>query len=289
MAQEVLKEAVNDVTIEGLLSENKLDYKTTEEGKDYISGDLLIETTEGNIVPVNFFSFSVKKDGGPNRIYNNLKNVIENYKSIAKHGRENADKVRITGATLEANEFYNAAGNLISTFRIRSNFVNRVTGDFAPKAEFSVEVYIHSLIEEIKDDVPTDRHIIKGIAPGYLGRIHLLTFFVENPKAIDYIKKHYDVGDTVKLAGQLNNEIVEITKTEEMEFGDDIITSFTRIKRELVVNKGSKPYEENAYPSDLIKRAMTERDVDLNMKKDQATQKNNAPGAGFTGSDDIPF
>jgi len=290
MTENILREADNDVTIEGVLSENKLDYKTTAEGKDYISGDILVETSEGNIVPVNFFSFAVKKDGGPNRIYNNLKNVVDNYKSIAKHSRESADKIRITGATLEANEFYNAAGNLISTFRVRSNFINRVTGDFAPKADFAVEVYVQSLTEEVKDDVPTGRYLIKGVVPGYNGRVHLLTFFVENPKAIEYVKQNYSVGDTVKLAGKLSNEIIEVNRTEEMEFGDDIITTFTRIKRELIADKGSKPYDEgDKFSAELIKQAMVERDVDLKTKQEKAMQQASPAGAGFAASDDVPF
>jgi hypothetical protein len=290
MTDNVLREGDNEVTIEGILSENKLDYKTTAEGKDYISGDLWIETSESNIVPVNFFSFAVKKDGGPNRIYKNLENVVNNYKSIAKHGREGADRVRITGGTLESNEFYNAGGNLISTFRVRSNFINRVTGDFAPKADFAIEVYIQSSTEEVKDDTPTGRYLIKGIVPGYNGKIHLLTFFVENSKAIEYIKQNYSVGDTVKLAGRLANEMIEVNRTEEMEFGDDIITTFTRIKRELIVDKGSKPYEEaEKFPGDLIKQSMVERDVDLKTKQEKAMQQNTPAGAGFVTGEDVPF
>ncbi len=289
MSQNVLREGKNEVTVEGILSENKLDYKTTKDGKEYISGDLLVETSENNIVPINFFSFSVKKNGEPNRIYNNLKNVIENYKSIAKDGRDEADRVRITGASLEANEFYNAANNLITTFRIRSNFVNRASGhDYFPKAEFAIEVYIQNIAEEIKDDVPTERLVVTGVCPGYQGRIHVLSFYAEKESHVNYIKKNYSIGDTVKLAGVLSNEIIEVTKVEEMEFGDDVKKTFSRIKRELIITSGGRPYQENGFSSDLIKKAMAERDVDLKSKQEQTMQKNSGPGAGFN-DDDVPF
>lgn len=273
MAQE-LREASNNVTIEGILRENKLDYKKTTEGKDYISGDLLIEVSPTNIVPVNFFSFRLKKDGNPNRIYAALENVIKTYNSVAKHGKDSADKVRITGGRLEGNEFYNAAGQLISTFRVRSNFVNRVTGDFDPGTSFQVETYLQGIVDEVKDDVPTDRLMITGVVPMYGGRISILNFFVEKPEGITYIKENYQVGDTVKLAGALNNETVEINRAEEMEFGGDIVNTFTRIKRELIIEKGGKPYEDDEkFDKALIKQAMTQREVDLNNQKEQAMAK----------------
>ena len=289
MAKQELTEAYNNVIIEGILAENKLDRKkTVGEGKDYISGDLLIEVSPDNIVPVNFFSFKVKKDGTPNRIYGSLENVIETYKSIAKYGREEADKVKVTGGKVEANEFYNVNGQLISTFRIRSNFVNRVSGEFNPEATFQVETYIQGITEEVKDDVPTGRILINGVVPMYKGKISLLKFFVASDKGKEYVQKNYSKGDTVKLAGVLDNEIVEINRTQEMEFGGDIVDTYTRIKREMIVTKGGKVYEEEEkYDTALIKQAMTQREVDLNTQKEQTMAKN-APNAA-SASDETMF
>jgi hypothetical protein len=288
MTQE-LREAQNNVIIEGILSENRLDYKKTGKGEDYISGDLLIEVTDENIVPVNFFSFKLKKDGTPNKIYIALDGVIQSYKSIAKHGREAADQVRITGGKLEGNEFYNAAGQLISTFRVRSNFVNRVTSNFSPQAAFAVEAFIQSIADEIVKDEPTDRLIVTGIVPMYGGRISLLTFFVETPEGRKYIKDNYSIGDTAKLAGKLNNEVIEINKTEEMEFGEDIINTFTRTKRELVITRGTKAYEENGFDKATIKQALVQREVDLQTALEQTMAKN-APSVGAEfNNEDVPF
>jgi len=274
MTSNVLREAINEVKITGKLVENKLDYKTSRQGKNYISGDLLIETTKDNIVPVNFFAFEQKKDGGPNRNYKNMDNVIANYKSVAKVGANEADIVSITGAKLEANEFYNNGGNLISTFRIRSNFVNRVNKNMEPKADFIVELYIQSIVEEVIKDEPTGRYIVNGIVPGYQGRINVLKFFVVEDKAIKYINSNYSVGDTVKVSGKLENEVIEVTRTEEMEFGEDVVDTYTRIKRELIITGGTEPYEEaDKFSPDLIKQAMVEREVDLKNKLEQATQK----------------
>lgn len=287
-----LREAQNQVTIEGILSENKLDYKKTEDGRDYISGDLLIEVTPTNIVPINFFAFKFKKDGNPNKIYVSLEGVYKGYKSIAKHSRENADKVRITGAKIEANEFYNQQGNLVSTFRIRANFVNRVTGEFNPSATFVAETYLQTVMEEMRDDAPTGRLIVKGIIPMYGARISVISFYVDDPKGIEYIQTNYNVGETVKLAGVVNNTTIQVEKVEEMEFGGDLENSYSRIRRELLITKGGKPYEEaGSFPVDLIKKAMIQRDVDLKTASEKASARvNTSVGAGgFNSTEDVPW
>jgi hypothetical protein len=284
------KKNVNIVKVEGILSENKLDYKQTTDGREYISGDLLIEVSENNIVPVNFFTFKTKKDGGPNKIYSNLENVINTFKSIAKHGKENADRVRVTGGNIEGNEFYNAAGNLISTFRIRSNFVNKVNDEFKPQAGFQVEVFIQSIVDEIKDDTPTDRLQIIGVVPMYGGKVSVVNFYADNAQGIEYMKKNYSNGDTVKLVGRVDNEIIEITKTEEMEFGDDVVTTYNRIKRELIITQGTKPYEDaKALDPAEIKKAMIQREVALKEQLEVAQAKATDMGTGGFANDDVPF
>ena len=289
MSEQILREAENRVVIEGYLSENKLDYKTSQQGKDYISGDLYIEVSESNIVPVNFFSFAEKKDGSPNKIYKALANVIENYKSIAKVGREEADKIKITGARLEGNEFYNTAGQLIQTFRIRSNFINKVTDVFNPQAVFEVEAYLQSIADEIKDEVPTDRLLVNAVIPMYQGRISVIRFVVNDSKGVKYIKDNYTEGDTVKLAGEVNNESIAVQRVEEMEFGDDIVQTFNRIKRELVITRGTKPYEDSrAFDPATVKKAMIQREIDLKTQLEEQQQNSKQFDTAFS-NDDVPF
>ncbi len=288
--QEGLREAVNEAVVEGLLSEMKLEAKTSvKDGREYISGDILVEVSPTNIVPVNFFSFKYKKDGNPNRIYVGLENVINTYKSIAQHSREAADKIRITGARIESNEFYSGTVQLIQTFRIRSNFINRVTKDFAPKATFKVELFIQSMVEEInKDNEPTGRLQLIGVIPMYQGRISVVKFFVADETAKNYIQDNYNPQDTVMVAGSFNNEVVEIQKTEEMEFGGDVVDTFTRIKREVIIEKGSKPKDEDDAtrfdPAD-VKAALVQREVDLKEQQERSV----ATQVTSVSADDVPF
>ncbi len=287
---QTLKEAVNNVTIEGILNENKLELKKLQDGREFIAGDLIVAVSQTNTIPVNFFSFKMKKDGGPNKIYNSLQTIMNTYKSVAQHGVEGADKVRITGGRLEANDFYNAAGQLISTFRIRSNFVNRVTADFSPDSAFQIETFIQGMTEEAVQEELTGRLMIKGVVPMYGGRISLLTFYVEDEKGIKYIEDNYNTGDTVKLAGFIRNSVEKIEKTEEMEFGEDIVNTFQKTRKEIIVNKGSRPYEEGGFDPALIKQAMAERETELKAAKEKATTQTvtSGKGGGFGGSN-LPF
>ena len=284
-----LREAANVVMVEGILTENRLDFRNIASGKA-IGGDLLLQVSQSNIVPINFFAAEKKKSGGKNKIYESLLTVKDDFKSAAKHGNADADKIRLTNARLESNEFYSAAGNLISTFRVRSNFVNRVTGDFEPGISFQVEAYIQGITEEIVNDEVTGRLVIKGIVPMYGGRISLLTFFVEEANGIKYIQDNYSVGDTVKLAGVINNHVEKVEKTEEMEFGDDIVNTYQKVKRELIVTRGSKPYEENTFDTDLIKKAMVDREAELKNAKEKSLQTATSPAnkdGGFGAK--VPF
>lgn len=76
---------------------------------------------------------------------------MNEYKSIAKFGKRSR-QVRITGAKLVVNDYYNPAGELKSIVKISSNFVNRlkVAEEFNPRAEFEIELFIHKIIDEIR-------------------------------------------------------------------------------------------------------------------------------------------
>lgn len=289
-----LREAHNNVKVEGILHENRLDIKTHADGRRYIAGDLLVQVSEDNIVAVNFFSFDKKKDGNPNKIFQSLNTVKDSYKSIAKHGIEEADRVSITGGRVESNEFYGQNGQLISTFRVRSNFVNRVSRELEPTAEFQMEGYIQGMTEEIlNNDEVTGRFVLNLIVPMYGGRISLLNMFLENPAGINYVQENYEVGDTVKVAGIIRNRVQVVTKAEEMEFGGDIVETRERVYRELIVERGSASYDtDEAFDPALIKQALVQREVDLKALKDKATQASVGKG-GFGGKEkgkvDTPF
>jgi hypothetical protein len=305
-----LRQADNFVVIEGTLIENRFEEKVVN-GKNSISGELDIEVKENEVHTVSFFSYKEKSDGSENGIYKALHTVMEDFKSVASHGREDADKVRVNGGSVRLNEYFGTDGKLKSFPQIQSNFVNRVKADeeFDPKAEFDVEVFVHSVIEEMKNDEETGRALVKAFIVLYEGKVVPFTFVIGEDGA-DFVKDNYEAGVTARVYGEIIN-YKEVKRTEKpTAFGKSQDKVTTTTVREYLITGGSEPYDEdnvNAYDRDVIKKALTEREIALeamkNKKKDGkgvAAKKDDKKEKGFGANkakdkdkkisdDDLPF
>lgn len=290
-----LREALNEVFIEGILKEKTLELATINvQGKkaDVIRGELVISDKENSEHRVRVFANKLTKEGKENSVYKGLKTVMDEYVSVAealKLGQtaEAADKVRITKGKIGLNEYYTPNGELRSFPIVTTNFVNRVKdGTYNPKAEFSLEFYFDNILPEIKDNEETGRLIVKGIVPVYGGEVIPLTLIVADEDAVNYIQTNYEKGKTGKVWGELVNT-VEITKIVEQGFGKAKEKIVTKIINELVITGGEEDQysedDERSYSTDLIKKAMAERDIKLDEllknSKDNGkkTKTNNAP------------
>ena len=77
MANETnLKEALNELTVEGVLHEKNLEIKT-DDGKKSISGSISIQTSDTNIVTLRVNQNEYTKAGKLNSIYAGLVTVKE--------------------------------------------------------------------------------------------------------------------------------------------------------------------------------------------------------------------
>ena len=290
-----LREALNEVFIEGILKEKTLELATIDvQGKkaDVIRGELVISDKENSEHRVRVFANKLTKEGKENSVYKGLKTVMDEYVSVAealKLGQtaEAADKVRITKGKIGLNEYYTPNGELRSFPIVTTNFVNRVKdGTYNPKAEFTLEIYFDNILPEIKDNEETGRLIVKGIVPVYGGEVIPLTFIVADEDAVNYIQTNYEKGKTGKVWGELVNT-VEITKIVEQGFGKAKEKIVTKIINELVITGGEEDQynedDERSYSTDLIKKAMAERDIKLDEllknSKDNGkkTKTNNTP------------
>ncbi|MFO1442946.1 hypothetical protein KDN24_06910 [Bacillus sp. Bva_UNVM-123] len=305
--QNTLRQADNEVFVEGLLQEVRIEVNKTADKREFIGGEIDIEVKEGEIHTFRVFSMKHKKDGTENGIYKGLLTVKDEYVSTAKAGKENADKVRVAAGQLGINDYVGGDGMIKSYPQLSTNFINRVQANdvFEPKAEFEVEVFVQSIIEETdRDGEETGRVKLRGFVPQYSGQIAPLEFVAEGIGA-EYIRDTYETGNTAKIYGEIINK-VEITKiVEEVGFGkpkEKIKRNFTR---EYLITGGTEPYDEEnvkTYNMEAIKKALTEREVYLeelkNKKNNQQPQKTEKKGFGAKpsekkkidiSSDDLPF
>ena len=282
----MLQEKENAIEVVGTLSEVDLKEKTTSEGKDYITGKIVIKShikvhgIDTNVeIPFNVFANKFKKAGGQNPSYDSLMNVKENMVSIASCGDEaKATYVRVNQSTggLRENSFYGRDGRLVETVRPSSGFFNAVSRDkYEDKATFSAVVFILALEDEVdRDGAPTGAMKLKGAIPGYNGSINVIDFRVENKEAVAHISNYWTKADTVKVYGVINYATEIDTITEDVGFGEPIEKKVTRTKRDLLITSGSPTAldPEESFDSAEIAKAMTARKAELEKKKSEAQQ-----------------
>ena len=277
-----MRQAENKVFIEGILSEIDIVERTyTKDGvqNNALAGQIKVRVEQkiNGIdkileIPVHVFVNEMTKKGTKNPAYESIDTVRREFISIASGaGVEGADRIRISGASIQMNEYWADENRLSSYPRINASFVQRVKRDeFTPKAQFSTELVVSKMINEVdKDGVETGRLKVEGILPQYGGRVDVVPFIAENPNVVDAITQYWQPKDTVKVSGKLNfSSTVEIY-TEEQGFGEPIEKKRTINVSELVITGGSQtPLEgEFAFNEEEIKNALAERKARLENRK----------------------
>ena len=80
------------------------------------------------------------------KLYKGVMTMMEEYKSIDKHGEENADRIRVTGE-VELEEYYGKQDKELRSFnKVKGVFFNRLDADSdsPDKAIASIEVVVKS-------------------------------------------------------------------------------------------------------------------------------------------------
>ena len=277
-----MRQAENKVFIEGILREIDIverTYTNDDVQNNALAGQIKVRV-EQKIngvdkileIPVHVFVNEMTKKGTKNPAYESIDTVRREFISIASGaGVEGADRIRISGASIQMNEYWTDENRLSSYPRINASFVQRVKRDeFTPKAQFSTELVVSKMIKEVdKDGVETGRLKVEGILPQYGGRVDVVPFIAENPNVVDAITQYWQPKDTVKVSGKLNfSSTVEIY-TEEQGFGEPIEKKRTINVSELVITGGSQtPLEGDfAFNEEEIKNALAERKTRLENRK----------------------
>lgn len=280
--------AQNNVYIDGILSENNLEYGSFQKNgvtTECIRGSvtILVHQTIDDVpadvsVPVHFFATKLTKSGGPNPAYESIETAMKTFVSIAKAGSEDeADRVRISKGRIEMNEYFNADGKLISFPRITASFINKINkSQSKPEAAFNCEMVIAAMDYEVDaQGEPTGRYKVKGIIPKFGDKIDIVDFVCTKPKTIDGLMSYWSINDTVSFRGRLNFTVQTETIQEEMAFGDDPITrQRTRTISDLIITSGNMPLEGDLqYDLNDIQAAITERKQRLEAQKTRDMEK----------------
>ena len=291
----MLRQAENRVRIEGILSEINLAYKSYMKNGatvEAIGGDIKVlvhQTINGEEqtleIPVYMFSPKLTNAGKLNPAFESIEKVMTEYTSIASGaGEAGADKVRITGASIRMNEYWNQQGQLVSFPRVNASFVQKATGEFRPEASWSLEFAVSSM-DFVTDadgvEVEPKKLRIKAIVPQYGGKVDTMEFFATNPKVIDAITSYWENQKTYSAKGRLNFTSTTREIIEEMDFGEPEVRVQTVSVSELIVTKGTQsPMEDDMAfaPADLAE-ALKEHKAYLETLKDKTKEKPHATPA----------
>ena len=296
----MLREAINTIYVEGILSEIDIVEKSfMKDGKttDAIVGTIKIlveredkdkSETEINEIPFNLFATKYTKAGGLNPAFESILNVKNNFVSIAACGsKEDADKVRISKGRILMNPFYANDGRLVNQLRLSTSFISKITKDFDPKATFEIECFV-SHIDPVVDrdgvEISPRKLNVTAIVPMYGGSVQEVPLVTINENVTAAIERYWEVGKTYKCNGRLHFSSTTQDVIEEVDFGEPIKKKKTISVHELAITGGSNAPidDEYAFALEDIKEAMAARKARLEEQKNTPKKTAPAPAAKTT-------
>lgn len=206
-----LNQSKNTVEVTGLLKSVNFERKEINE-KAAITGNAVVEVVDGdkvNNIRVEVFSYKYTKNGTENKLYKGLVTVSDDFKTIDKHGRDEADLVRVTGK-LSGNA-YASNGDVIQSTRIQGTFFNRVENE-DHSALAQVVLAINGFTDKMDaDGMPTGTKNVEAYFVEYGNRIGKVVGLQVEGELADQFEELFAKGDTTELTMKIQNYV---TKTE---------------------------------------------------------------------------
>lgn len=279
----------NKVNIVGLLSENNVEQRE-KDGRKYVTGNIKIQVTPENVVPINVFAFENTKAGTKNPAYTQIMNVCDKGISLAACGGDTtkATKVRANTCRFEENMFVSRFNNnIVSTPRITGSFFTLGANE-DPKANFNCGILIMAIKDEVDNEgEETGRLIIEGVLEQY-NRWDVMTFIAESQQAVDYIRANWEKGDTVSISGKIVSKTITQTVSSGNEggFGEPEEETRTYHRIEYVITSGGEPKEDEfAYDKAKVKEGLADRE----RRKAELIEGAKKPAVKATADDDFGF
>ena len=297
MANNELRQGINNVTLTGEVKEHKLKFNKDKDG-NYINGSLIIKTGEFSELEIKVFVKEKNKDGKSKKVFETLNKFIEGEQlTLADckndEDRENVTKVRVFGNRDFVPHFKEEIFKIKEAEEVKTKITielgfgtvsidNSIKSEDY-KADFDVEMYVTSVKEEIKNDEETGRTIISGWTPVYGGKVIPMEFIAGT--IIDDEGEEYDFGEdilnsveegmTLELWGNINYQSKIIKTKKGGTLGKAKIEEHREYVNELIIlGADIQEDEEKEFDPELIKKAKIERDNEIENKKNEEPVEN---------------
>lgn len=278
------KRMINEVHIEGLVYDHKLEMKVSgaaskAPGTEYIAGVLNVATdNEGmNVVPVHYtYVTAINSNGKVNNAFNVLKAIIDGAPTVVTHGKDAATKVRIDTA-VALNEWYQDDKTLVTVARNEGGFIHIVNNEPLNEDEdarrfFKTDMLITSVFEQEADEerkLPA-KVCVKGYIFNFRNQLLPVTFSAFDPDAKRYFLR-LECSPNRPFCTWVRGKVVSRTivtqTTEESAFGAPEVRERRTSMRDYVITGASRePYvwdDESFITAKEMSDALATREVDL--------------------------
>lgn len=294
---------INEVTLEGLLYEHKLELKITGEnskkpGTEFITGTISVATDDAitNIVDVHYtYITAVTSTGKVDSRFSVLRNILEGKtKSVMKDGKENAAKIRVNSA-IGLNDFYtdrDGAETLVSAKRNEGGFIHMIDAlneDEKARSKFTCDMIITNVrhVEADPERNLPEKAIIRGAVFDFRKALLPVEFSAVAPGAIGYFESLDASAKTpvfTKVWGMEISETVTRTYEEESAFGEANVREVKSSRKDFVITGASRePYvwnDESTITEAELTKAMADRETYLATVKQRRDEYLNSQNGG---------
>ena len=290
MSKSIQIQAGNKLNLAGILMDVTPGEGKLSDGRPYKRATVTIRVTqayggktETSDIQVGMFAVEYTSTGKQNPAWKSLLDLMQ-MKTAQSVGIDKASHVRLTGATLQENNFVSRSGQLINGWQIRGSFINEAK--VSDVASFVTDIFIMNMEDEVdREGDTTGRLKIKGGIVQYGGKLDVVDFIVEQPDTVEYISRNWEVNGTVTVKGRIR----VLSQEEEVQasgWGEDVPETTTRFVRELIITTGDDECkeEEFAYDPVEIKKAFNERKAAIEQMQINARAAAPKQGAGSANS-----
>ena len=319
-----MREFKNTVSITGLLTEMNLATESRDgkpyikDGNPFITGDVVVKTEDGSQHRVSFFSYKFKRGSNGNitdeksAIYAGYETVIDEYKDV-KRFKEDADYVTLSNCRFSANDYFDSnKQRVIEYVNVGSLFIDRLTREGYDELETKNKIAkfeLEGVVKEVDEETNSTGELTgklkisldvigqkvnykdKTAEPREIFTVKLTV--MEDMKQV-FLSAGYDVGDFVKLSGNLINTIEEVEVVEKQAFGEDLVKVFKNSIRYYKVTSGGSAqsiYDDGIDLTDeIIEQLQNARNEKLkNLKNGVSKSNNTASGSTANPVPNNPF
>ena len=271
-------QAGNKINLAGTLMDVTTGSGKLSDGRTYKRATVTVRVnqtyggkTETSDIQVGMFATETTSTGKQNPAWKSLHD-LELMKTAQNVGIDNASHVRLTGATLQENNFVSRNGQLINGWQIRGSFINEAK--VSDVASFVTDIYIMKMTEEVdREGDTTGRLIVQGGIVQYGGKLDVVNFIVEAPDTVEYISRNWVENGTVTVKGRIR----VLSQEEEVQssgWGEDVPDTTTKFVRELIITTGDDECKEEdfAYDPAEIRKAFNDRKAAIEQLQINARQ-----------------